>query len=151
MLKSVLLVVIAAGVTACAHKDADIKESIQANAKTETMFAGISYTVAGGAVTLTGNCPSQELKQKLIKRIESVGGVKRIVDEIRIAPVLLDNDFVVKQKVDSVLATYPGVESTVSNGVITLHGQLARDRSEKLVDALRQLGQGSVVNKTSVQ
>jgi osmotically-inducible protein OsmY len=151
MLKSVLLFVIVAGVTACANKDADIRESIQANAKTETMFAGISYTVFEGVVTLTGNCPSQELKQKLIKRIESLGGVKEIVDEIRIAPVLLDNDFVVKQKVDSVLATYPGVESTVSNGLITLRGKLAKDRSEKLVNALTQLGQGSVVNKTSVQ
>jgi osmotically-inducible protein OsmY len=151
MLKSLLLVAIVAGLTACAHKDADIKESIQANAKTETMFAGISYTVAGGVVTLTGNCPSQEFKQKLIKRIESLGGVKEIVDEIRIAPVLLDNDFVVKQKVDSVLATYPGVESTVSNGLITLHGQLAKDRSEKLVNAVTQLGQGSVVNNTSVR
>ena len=54
----------------CKSHDKDIKKAIAVHAKEELMFAGINYIVTNATVTLTGNCPSQELKNKLVKEFD---------------------------------------------------------------------------------
>jgi len=113
------------------------------------MFAGINYIVTNGTVTLTGNCPSQELKNKLVKRIRSTSGVKSVIDKTVIGSVVLDHDFVLKQKIDSVLSRYATVESTVKNGVVVLTGDLKKDESEQLLQSLNRLSIKNIVNNLS--
>jgi hyperosmotically inducible periplasmic protein len=130
----------------CKSKDKDIKQSIAVGTKEELMFAGVNYTVRNGVVTLTGNCPGEELKNKMIKRVLSTSGVKNVVDRVAIGPVVLDQDFVLKQKVDSVLSRYAGAASSVKNGVVYLSGDVKKAEAEKLLQSLNKLPLGSIVN-----
>jgi len=133
----------------CKSQDKDIKQAIAVHAKEELMFAGINYIVTNGTVTLTGNCPSQELKNKLVKRIQSTSGVKSVIDKTVIGSVVLDHDFVLKQKIDSVLCRYAAVESSVKNGVVVLTGNLKKDQSEQLLQSLNRLSIKNIVNNLS--
>jgi len=133
----------------CKSQDKDIKKAIAVHAKEELMFAGINYIVTNGTATLTGNCPSQELKNKLVKRIRSTSGVKSVIDKTVIGSVVLDYDFVLKQKIDSVLSRYASVESSVKNGVVVLTGDLKKDESEQLLQSLNRLSIKNIVNNLS--
>lgn len=133
-------------VLGCTSKDVGIKESIAANAKEQLMFAGINYSVNNGVVTLTGNAPGEELKEKIVKRVQSIGGVKKLIDHISIGPVLLDSDFIVKRKVDSVLADYPQVEAQVKNGVVKLSGTIQKQNEEKLLKDIHHLPVAGIEN-----
>ena len=130
----------------CKSQDKDIKQAIAVHAKEELMFAGINYVVRSGTVTLTGNCPSQELENKLVKRIQATSGVKKVIDKTVIGPVILDRDFVLKQKVDSVLSRYAAVQSSVKNGVVFLAGDIKKDEFEQLLQTLNTLSITNIVN-----
>jgi hyperosmotically inducible protein len=145
-MKKVICVIVIVAFFGCTQKDNDIKKSIAAKAKEELMFAGVDYRVRSGIVTLSGNSPSEELKNKLINSLKSTGGVKKVVDSIVVSPVVLDDDFILKQKVDSVLAGYATIETTVKNGVVTLDGELGKVQKEKLFQALNKLPLSGIVN-----
>lgn len=139
--------VLAIGIVAffgCAQKDNDIKKCIAANAKEELMFAGVDYRVQNGIVTLSGNSPSEELKKKLINNLKSTGGVKKVVDNIIVGPVVLDRDFILKQKVDSVLAGYASIEAT-------LEGEAKKEQGEKLFHSLNKLPLSGIINNLVVK
>lgn len=134
----------------CTPKDSDIKESIAVNAKEQLMFAGINYSVSHGVVTLTGKSVSQELKQKVIQFIQALGGVKQVIDKVGVAPVVLDSNFILKQKVDSVLAKYPTAESQVQQGVAKLTGQVKSTDQEKIMQGLSKLHLAGVENELTL-
>jgi len=151
LMKSRIVVIAIAVFFGCQQKDNDIKRSIAANAKEDLMFAGVNYDVEHGVVTLTGNSPSEELKNKLIKRLQSTGGVKKVVDSITISAVVLDNDFILKQKVDSVLAGYAGIQSTVKDGIVSLNGETKEEQKEKLFQSLNKLPVSGINNNLLVK
>jgi osmotically-inducible protein OsmY len=150
-MKNLVLLITVVILFGCTPKDSDIKKSIAISAKEDLMYAGVNYDVHNGIVTLSGNSPSEELKNKLIKRLQSTGGVKNVVDNITIGPVVLNNDFVLKQKVDSVLSSYASVESTVQKGVVTLNGSAKKDEANKVVQSLQQLPVVDVRNNLSIR
>src|SRR4051812_46178088 len=104
-MKKSLIIFAVVAMTGCKPDDNDIKKAIAVSAKEELMFAGVNYSVDKGVVTLQGNCPSEELRSKVEKKVHSSPGVKKVVNQIQVGPVVLDNDFVLKQKLDSVLAS----------------------------------------------
>lgn len=55
---------------ACNQKkrDKEIKADIVTKTKTDINFAGISYTVEGGVVTLTGSCPTAKSRSEAEKQ-----------------------------------------------------------------------------------
>jgi hyperosmotically inducible protein len=130
----------------CQSKDGDVKQSIAANAKEDLMFAGVDYQVSKGTVTLTGNCPSEELRNKVVARVQSSPGVKKVIDGIIIGPVTLDSDFVLKQKVDSVLASQATVQSQVKGGVVRLSGEVKKSDAEKLLKDIDRLPVSRIEN-----
>lgn len=64
---------------------------------------------------------------------------------------MLDNDFVLKQKVDSVLAGYADVQLNVKNGVAILSGTIEKNKAGKLMQALHQLPLNSIVNNVAIK
>jgi osmotically-inducible protein OsmY len=63
------------GLTACLFiscsqqkQDANIKADIATKVRTDLNFAGVSYTVSDGIVSLTGKCPTQKAKEAVEKR-----------------------------------------------------------------------------------
>lgn len=146
-----IIIFLVAVLIGCKPKDSDIKQAIAVNAKEQLAFAGINYTINQQTVTLSGNCPGEELKNKMIKQVKSSPGVKEVIDHIIIAPVVLDNDFVLKQKVDSVLAKYANVQSQVKGGVAILTGTIKQNELDKLMKAMNGLPVNGIDNQLTVQ
>jgi hyperosmotically inducible periplasmic protein len=129
------------------QKDMDIKSMIAVNAREDPAFAGVNYTVKGGVVTLSGSCPTQKEKDKVITRLNNTAGVKAVLDLIQIAPVSLTSDFPLKQAVDSVLMRYPSVQATVRDSTITLQGELKKEQRVDLMKALDELQAKGVIQQ----
>ena len=128
-------------------KDMDIKSEITVKAKEEPAFAGVSFIVHNGVVTLSGNCPAEKSKDKVKETILIVPGVKNIVDHISVSPVILNSDYLFKLSVDSVLDRYAQVSATVRDSIITLQGSLKQDESDKLMSKLNDLHPRDIRNK----
>lgn len=119
--------------------DKEIKADMVTKTKTDLNFAGVSYTVEGGVVTLTGICPSEKSRAEAEKTIKSINIVKSINNQIIIAPLTLTSDLPLKQSVDSVLAAYPTIQADVTQQVVTLKGKAKKQETDKLMPAINML------------
>ena len=122
------------------NKDADINAAIQSKTQTDANFAGINATVTDGVVTLTGQCADENCKTNAENAVKDIDGVKKVVNNITVAPVTINPDQELTSGVQRITAKYEGVQADVSDGVITLRGELKREDWQKLrpeLDALR--------------
>ncbi|RVU02479.1 BON domain-containing protein [Mucilaginibacter limnophilus] len=138
-------------VSAACTSDIDIKGDITAKAKTEISFAAVNYTVKNKTVTLSGTCPSEISKQKVLQAVKGIAVVNSVIDRIKIAPVLITYDMPMKQQVDSVLGQHPQVLGTVKNHEVTLYGYATRKEVEKIMPAVAKLHPEAVHNLITLQ
>ena len=129
----------------CAPKDADIQKAV---AEKMTSMPDVTIMVSQGVVTLGGKCDSQANKDKCTEIAKSVKGVKSVVNNCEIpAPVVINPDEILSTGVNTVLANFKGVNATVSNGVITLNGELEKAKLPDLMQAIQELKPQKVENK----
>jgi hyperosmotically inducible periplasmic protein len=137
-----LVAVFSFALTACKgkNKDGDIQTAFAYKAQTDPNLAGVSATVAEGTVTLTGTCADENCRTNAEKTVKDIDGVKKVVNNIQVAQVQVTDDAPLRKSVEEVVSRYDGVQADVSNGIITVRGQLKRDDWMKLrpeLDALR--------------
>jgi hyperosmotically inducible protein len=142
LLAALLLAVSLFGVPACKAKnrDADIQTAINNKTQSDPNLAGVSATVVEGTVTLSGTCADEPCRQNAEKSVKDIDGVKKVVNNITVAPVTVSPDAQLQTSLQDVVSRYEGVQASVANGVVTLRGQVARDRLQNLmqdVNALR--------------
>src|SRR5215207_1792859 len=106
------------------NKDADINAAIQSKTQTDANFAGVNATVTDGVVTLTGQCADDNCKSNAENAVKDIDGVKKVVNNIAVAPVTINPDQELTSGVQRITSRYEGVQADVSDGVITLRGQL---------------------------
>ena len=73
------------------------------------------------------------------------------VDTTTAAPVNVSNDDALRTGVTDATKDYPGVTATVNNGVITLTGEIQRDRLPNLMQALNNLHPQKIDNNLTVK
>jgi osmotically-inducible protein OsmY len=129
------------------EKDEKIKATMASTAKLETAFAGVDYRVENGIVTLSGNAPTEKVRNKVEERVKNLPGVKEVVNRISIEPVVPSADYSLKYSVDSVLKKYPNVKATIKDGVITVQGTADSKKAVKLFNALSRLNPKSITNE----
>ena len=139
--------------SACSKQsqDKEIKADIVTKVKTDVNFAGVSYTVDGGMVTLTGFCATDKSKKEAEKTIKGINIIKGINNQIQIAPVVITADMPLKQSVDSVLAAYPTIQASVLAKVVTLQGKAQKQETDKLIPAINTLHPAKIENQLMVQ
>jgi osmotically-inducible protein OsmY len=120
-------------------KDKEIKADLTAKAKEDKNFAGVRFMVNNGIVTLSGECPTAQAKDKVESTVKRVYAVKEVTNNIAIAPVIIGTDQQLKQGVDSILSKYPGVEAIVIDSMVRLQGQAESKDQEKLLSAVKTL------------
>ena len=138
----IALVIAGAGlVTGCSQqqKDKGIKGNITMQAIEEIAFAGVNYTVDEGVVYVTGRCPSQREKDKVLTRLGQLAGVKKIVETIELGPITLDENYWVKRSADSILKDYPKVSAILDGGQLYLNGYAEEKDQDKILSALEKL------------
>jgi hypothetical protein len=120
--------------------DTSVKTDLGTKAKAETDFAGVRFTVEKGVVTLRGKCATKKSMNKVEETARQLFGVKNVVNELEVAPVVIGTDFLLKQAVDSVLMKYPAVEGITTDSVVLIKGKTETAKLSELVGAVRSLG-----------
>lgn len=123
----------------CTAKDTTIKADLVAKAKSEKDFAGVRFTVDKGIVTLSGECATEKSKSTVETTVRGTYGVKEVVNNISIAPVVIGTDQQLKQGIDSLLRDYPGIEAITKDSMVYLQGKLADDKVQKLKNDVNSL------------
>jgi hypothetical protein len=137
------------GIISCTT-DKDIKADIAIKAKSDINFADVIYNVEQGKVILSGNCVSTASKQYVERRVKSINVIKGITNNIRVAPVAFDYDPVLKQSVDSILATHPYIQAKVSVKDVILVGTAEKKEVERLLPAIQKLNPMKVDNRIMI-
>lgn len=122
------------------NKDAEIQTAFNNKLATDPNLAGVTASVADNVVTLTGTCASEACRSNAEKSVKDIKGVKSVVNNISVAEVTINSDDALRSGVNSLISKYDGVQSSVNDGVITVRGNISREKWQELrpqLDALR--------------
>jgi hyperosmotically inducible protein len=142
---------------ACGPKDADIQKEIAAKMSD---MPGMQVTVKEGVATISGICKDAACKESCESIVKGIKGVKSVVNNCEIAapepvvapaPVVINADSVLNTSINEVVKTYSGVSATVSNGVVTLTGNIKRDQLPALIKSVQELKPKKVENKLTIK
>lgn len=134
-----LSVAICICVAACTDNDKEIRQDIAGTAQTNLNFTGLSYSVANGVVTIWGKCPSMYALSDVNHVLDNIHIIKAIHSNITIAPVTLDENSRLRQRVDSVLSTYPQVTASLDSSGLRLIGKAEKQNKLKLLPELHKV------------
>jgi hyperosmotically inducible periplasmic protein len=165
LLTSVLLIVAAVSaisLSSCKKKpkDADIKAAVETALKADPMAANTSVSVTNGVATISGECKDDMCKAHCGDLVKGIKGVKEVVNNCTVAPPVvapLTTDSAVdalSKSVNDALKDYPGVTGAVNNQVLTLSGEIAKDKLQKLMmslNSLKSMGLKSIDSKSLVK
>lgn len=136
--------------------DADIQTAVN-NKLADEAGSGLTATVSGGVVTLTGTCKNEECRKDCAEEAKEVDGVKNVVNNITVAttpdaaPVEVTADAPLQQAVNNVLSTYSNVKAEVKDGVVTLRGEIERSKLQDLMASVNALKPRKVENELVIK
>ena len=133
------------------NKDADINTAIQSKTQADASLAGVNAIVADGVVTLTGQCNDDNCKTNAENAVKDIDGVKKVVNNITVVPVTIAPDNALNSAVANVTSKYPGVTADINDGVITLRGEIKRDKLQQLMMDLNALNPKKVENQLVIK
>jgi hypothetical protein len=143
---------------ACGPKDSNIQAAVETAIKNNAAVTGISASVQDGVVTLSGECKDEASKSAIEAEAAKVKGVKKVVNNCTItpppmqqAPVTISPDDTLSKNVKDAIAGYPGVNATVTDGVVTLTGEIKRANLQKLMMSLQSLHPKKIDNKLTIK
>jgi hyperosmotically inducible periplasmic protein len=144
--------------TGCKPKDSDIKTSVEKKLDANPSTAAVDVMVNDGVATLSGQVADEAAKASAESDAKSVKGVKSVINNTNVTvaaaptqPVTVATDDNLVNSVRDATKDYPTVTATVSNGVITLNGEIQKNRLPNLMQALNALQPKSIDNKLTVK
>lgn len=155
LLASVLVL----GTTSCKKKlkDADIQASIETVLKADADMAGTMVSVQDGIATISGVCKDDACKTNCEEAVKKIEGVKSVVNNLTVtppAPVVPEVTDALGQAITDALKDFPTVKSELKDGVLTLTGEIAKDKVQKLMmglNALRSMGLKNIISSGLVK
>jgi hyperosmotically inducible protein len=148
----VLTVALSLVLFSCSPKDADIQKAISEKIATSPEMSGMTATVSKGVVTISGQCKDETAKASSETLIKGIKGVKSIVNNCTIpAAVTINTDDALILAVQTALKNYAGVTSNVSQGVVTLTGEIKKDNLMPLMQSIQALNPKKVENKLIIK
>lgn len=134
------------------NNDGAIQTAINSKTQTDPDLASISATVDKGTVVLTGTCPDEKCRTNAEKAIKDVDGVKKVINNIAVAPSQVTADEPLRQSLKQVMDRYDGIQADVQNGVITLRGTIKdRERLQQLMIDLQALHPRRIDNQLLIK
>lgn len=148
----VLIMAVSLALFSCSPKDADIQKAIAEKMATSPEMSGMTTTVLNGVVTISGQCKDEACKASCETAIKGLKGVKSIVNNCTIpAAVVINPDETLIVAVQTALKNYAGVTSNVSQGVVTLTGEIKKDNLMPLMQSIQALNPKKVENKLTIK
>lgn len=147
----VVFAVMTAAFTGCKSKpkDADLKAAVETALQANPAASGATVTVDKGIATLSGEVANEASKEDLGKTAAAITGVKSVVNNLTVAPsvpVTITMDDQLNTAVKDATKDFPTVAATVSEGVITLKGEIQKANLQKLMMVLQALKPKKVDN-----
>ncbi len=135
---------------ACAPKDADVKAAVDTAI---TGVSGVSVAVTNGVATISGEFADEATRASTTAKVAAVKGVKSVADSSTIAPppVVISPDDALRTSVAAALAAFPSLSATVSDGVVTLNGEIKKSDLPLAMQALSALNPKKIDNKATVK
>ena len=130
-------------------KDSDILTAVNEKIQTLPEMAGLTASVAEGVVTLSGVCKDDACKAFCESTVKGLAGVKSVVNNCTTAPTVEETSAVppvsdaLTQAVADACKDFPGLKTELKDGVLTLTGEIEKDRLQTLMmglNALKSLG-----------
>lgn len=156
MRSTLLGMALAVSLLSCSPKDSDLEKEISEKLNTP----GVHVTVHEGVATITGTCDDEIFKKNIERSVKSVQGVKSVVNNCQIpvpnvepaaATVVINSDADLDKSVSKIVDSYDGVSATVVGGVITLSGEIKRDKLQPLIQSIQELKPKKVDNKLTIK
>jgi osmotically-inducible protein OsmY len=156
-MKSILPLILVLLMASCGPSDETITKEV--NTSLATAGRSISASVKNGVVTITGECPDESCKNSSESAVKSVKGVKSVVNNITVtapppppAPVVVNPDDSLTTALAAILLKdYPTVKATVSNGVVTLTGDIKRSQLTGLMQKVSATKPKKIENKLQIK
>jgi len=154
------LALISLNLLACKPKDSDIKAAVEQKINGMADIANPVIEVKDGVATISGVCKDEATKQTFETSVSTVKGVVSVVDNCTLippppiaqtSPVLTASDSLLVKGVMDATKDFPGVKSTVKEGVITLTGEIKKSSLPKLMMTLNSLKPKKVENQLEVK
>lgn len=140
------------GMASCTSQE---KKDAEAKAKIEALLPGVAVDVKDGVASLNGELADESARVAAEETAKGVSGVSSVVNNITVSPqlppVVINPDEELTGAAQAVIQAYPGVSATVTDGVITLTGEIARDDWMKLRPALDALQPKRVENRLTIK
>lgn len=130
-------------------KDADIQASIESVLSADADMANMMVTVQDGVATLSGECKDEACKAKCEAAASKVEGVKSVVNNSTVAPpptVVPPVSDALSQAVADAVKDFPGVQTSFTDGVLTLTGEIERTNLQSLMQRLNALTSMGIKN-----
>lgn len=146
--------------SSCAPSDEQISEAVQNALTANASLSPVSASVKDGVVTLSGEVESDELKSMAASSLTGIKGVKSVVNSVTVKPkgpspeeLKKMADDALLSKVNENFATYKieGVTATVSDGVVTLTGDVKRANLQNVMKAAMESGATKVENQMTIK
>lgn len=146
-LRNVLLILLSAAwiggsITSCKSgpKDEDVKASVQSALQANPETSGLTADVKDGVATISGEAKDESAKARATELATAVKGVKSVQNNATVAPppppVEITADDPLSAAVRDATKDYPTVNASVSDGVITVTGEIKSASWRKLKMAL---------------
>ena len=134
------------------NRDADIQTAIASETQNNPNLAGVSATVVDGVVTLTGQCEDEDCRKNAEKAVKKIDGVKNITNNITVtSSVTIRPDEELRENAEKIISKYKNVQAGVSNGIITLRGEVKKDKLTQLMMELNDLHPKRIENQLVVK
>jgi hyperosmotically inducible periplasmic protein len=136
--------------------DADLQTEVN-NKLADEAGNGLTASVSGGVVTLSGTCKDEECRRECAEEVKGVKGVKSVVNNITVVstpttdPVVITADAPLQDAANNVVKGYKDVKAEVKDGVITLRGEIERSKLQELMAALNALKPKRVENQLAIR
>ena len=132
-------------------KDADLKAAVETLLQAKPNASAITVSVDKGVATLNGEVTDENTKEELGKSAAGIMGIKSVVNKLTVkpvttAPVTIAMDDPLNAAVKDAIKDFPTVTSSVSDGAITLKGEIQKADLQKLMMVLQSLKPKKVEN-----
>lgn len=145
----------------CKPSDEKITEAVTKEASADASLATVSYSVKEGVVTLSGEVENEEIKKAAEEKFKAVEGVKSVVNNLTVKPVVvLPTPEEIKKQADDALTVLvsnalsgtgvTGITATVQDSVVSLTGDVKKADLKKVMEAAMSVTPKKVDNKLNI-
>lgn len=149
---TVLTIAIALFISACGKSDADLTKAVNDKLAADKV-AGVTVAVKDGVATLTGEVADQAVKAKAETSAKSVEGIKSVTNSLTLKPLPVATpsapDPALTGKINESLkkAGCTTATVTVTNGKVTVSGEVPSAKYAECVQAVMQSGITGIDNQ----